>query len=125
MDSKINILAIDDDKISQKMIGRALQNEPVSIDFADDGEQGLDKAQYKLGLFYLKGIGTDEDANKAMDWLQKSAEQGYPPAQFRLGKLYAGATGGGNYKRALDWLQKAQDNGYQPATIELIRLKRK
>ena len=44
MGSTINILAIDDDKISQKFIGRALNNEAFSLSYANDGEQGLEKA---------------------------------------------------------------------------------
>ena len=44
MNSIINILAIDDDKISQKFIGRALADETFNLNFADDGEQGLEKA---------------------------------------------------------------------------------
>lgn len=44
MDSQIKILAIDDDKISQKFIGKALSDETFSMSYADDGEQGLAKA---------------------------------------------------------------------------------
>lgn len=48
MDTQINILAIDDDKISQKMIGRALADDDFVISYANDGEQGLEKALSEL-----------------------------------------------------------------------------
>ena len=44
MPSRINILAIDDDSISQKFIGRALSDDSFDLSYADDGEQGFDKA---------------------------------------------------------------------------------
>ena len=45
MSSHLNILAVDDDKISQKMIGRALADEAFSVSYADNGAEGLQKAQ--------------------------------------------------------------------------------
>ena len=83
------------------------------------------KPDNKIGLFYLSGTGTDKDAAAALAWLEKSAAQGYSPAQYKLGKLYASAAGHRDYERPLDWPQKAQDNGYEPATSELIRLRRR
>lgn len=44
MASVINILAIDDDKIAQKMIGRALSDDNFEVNYANDGEQGLEQA---------------------------------------------------------------------------------
>jgi TPR repeat protein len=54
----------------------------------------------------------------------KAADQGYPPAQFQLGKLYASKRKG-NYGLALSWLQKAQAGGYQPAVREIRKVKKK
>lgn len=73
----------------------------------------------------MNGIGTDKNPDGAITWLEKSADQGYSPAQYQLGKLYASAAGGRDYGRALNWLQRAQDNGYEPATSALIRLRRR
>ncbi len=44
MTSQIHILAIDDDKISQKFIGKALSHDDFLMNYADDGEQGIEKA---------------------------------------------------------------------------------
>ena len=45
-------------------------------------------AQYNLGLKYEKGEGVD--CERAIKWFHKAAEQGYAPAQFRLGWVHAG-----------------------------------
>ena len=92
--------------------------------YGKSADQGLDKAQYKVGIAYLKGSGVDEDAEVAKVWLQKAADQGYPPAQYQLGKLLASKRNK-DYSNALVWLQKAQDNGYEPATREIRKVKRK
>jgi len=44
MTSTIHILAIDDDKISQKFIGKALSHDDFVMNYADNGEQGIEKA---------------------------------------------------------------------------------
>ncbi len=44
MEKCTKILAVDDDKISQKMIGRALAETDFKLIYADDGIQGLDRA---------------------------------------------------------------------------------
>jgi len=44
MQSQIKILAIDDDKISQKFIGRALSDDCFEMNYGDAGAQGFDKA---------------------------------------------------------------------------------
>ena len=66
----------------------------------------------------------DEDHEVAKVWLKKAADQGYPPAQYQLGKLLA-SRHNRDYSGALVWLQKAQDNGYEPATGEIRKVKRK
>ncbi|MFT5504288.1 MAG: CheY-like chemotaxis protein [Gammaproteobacteria bacterium] len=44
MHSNINILAVDDDSVSRKLIGRALSDDGFEIDFAVNGQEGLNKA---------------------------------------------------------------------------------
>jgi TPR repeat protein len=56
--------------------------------------------------------------------LGKAADQGYPPAQYRLGKLYASKRKR-DYALALSWLEKARDGGYQPAIGEIRKVKKK
>ncbi len=68
-------------------------------------QQGNAAMQFILGLQYEMEA---QDYEKAVEWYQKSAEQGDSDAQSRLGKLYA--TGRGvprDYQKALAWLEKA------------------
>ncbi|QSH95232.1 tetratricopeptide repeat protein [Treponema phagedenis] len=52
-------------------------------------EQGDAESQYKLGLMYYNGEGTEVDKEKALYWYTKAAEQGVVKAQTRLGCMYA------------------------------------
>ncbi len=46
------------------------------------------RAQYRLGLLYLRGNEVKKDLKKARIWLEKAAEQGYAKAFYRLGMLH-------------------------------------
>lgn len=48
-------------------------------------------AQYFLGIWYLKaGKGLSQDYTQVKEWLTRAAENGYPRAQYDLGRLYGG-----------------------------------
>jgi TPR repeat protein len=53
--------------------------------------QGDLEAQVNLGdrLMYRQGKGGVLEREKAVEWYRKAAEQGYWPAQFKLGQLYS------------------------------------
>ncbi|WP_010302856.1 tetratricopeptide repeat protein [Candidatus Odyssella thessalonicensis] len=46
------------------------------------------QAQYELGIAYQQGRITPKDLGKAFAWLQRTAEQGYAAAQFKLANCY-------------------------------------
>lgn len=87
------------------------------------------KAQYELAIRSIEG---DKGAYPAkvllgMDLLEKSAEQGYAPAQFKLGSYYQ--TGQWSYdclkqepKKAYYWIGKAAEQNYPEAQYELAML---
>ena len=50
-------------------------------------EQGIARAQFNLGLMYVKGQGVPQDDGEAARWYRKAAEQGDPDAQNNLGKV--------------------------------------
>lgn len=45
---------------------------------------GSAEAQYKVGEMYETGFGVKEDQTEAMNWIQKSANQGHETAGFKL-----------------------------------------
>lgn len=58
-------------------------------------EQGDAAAQFTVYTFLFNGIGSDEpDKLKAIEWLKKSAENGYPMAQFEMGDRFEHARDG-------------------------------
>jgi len=46
------------------------------------------KSEYKLGLKYLHGIGTQKNLHEALKYIIKSANQGFIPARFTLAFIY-------------------------------------
>ena len=53
--------------------------------FADLGDA---LAQLQMGLMYDEGLGVTQDHQEAMKWFQRSAKQGFVPAQNVLGVKY-------------------------------------
>ena len=47
-------------------------------------QQGQLDAQYRLGLLYQNGNGTEKDLETAAKWLLMSAEGGYQPAKTAI-----------------------------------------
>lgn len=96
-------------------------------------------AQFCVAAMYYKGIGVKKDRSQALKWIQKSAAQGYAPAQTNLGLSYF--TGEGvkldqveayklflkaaqqNYAWAQYYLGEAhlEGNGIDKNTIEAIK----
>ena len=63
--------------------------------------QGHNKAQYRLGVMYEKGIGVSQDIKEALKWKLMAAEQGEPRAQNNMGVKYAKGKGvKKNYRNA-------------------------
>lgn len=76
-------------------------------------EAGHPRAQYNVGWYYKNGKDVPKDLRKAADWWLKSAEQGYPAAQYSLAFDCYDQIGGQDQARK--WIQAAADNGHQHA----------
>ena len=76
-------------------------------------EDRLDKHdQYKLGLRHYEGEGVTKSITKAIKWLEKSAKQGYAPAQSFLGWCYHSSDESvQNIEKALYWYHEAAKQG--------------
>jgi TPR repeat protein len=70
---------------------------------------GLNAPQlYEKGMNNLMGIGISRNDLNAVDYLRRSAELGYPPAQVVLGSFYdIGSVVSQNSQEAADWYKKA------------------
>jgi len=90
---------------------------------AAEGHQAY--AQYRLGVFYQKGIGTKKNLTEAIRWWQRAGEQGVEAAQLALGETYLGKGGGKvDYRAAEHWLALAANQGNAQAQYELGRMYR-
>ena len=88
--------------------------------------QGEMRSQYILGIFYELGIEGLEnyfeieiqaddkwykmiDYKKALEWYEKSANQGYNRAQYRVGYIYYKGVGvNTDYIKACNWFKKSK-----------------
>jgi len=50
--------------------------------------KGYARAQFKLGLIYVKGNGVPQDYREALKWYRKAADQGNAAAQRNLGVMF-------------------------------------
>ncbi|MDH5571124.1 MAG: sel1 repeat family protein [Gammaproteobacteria bacterium] len=70
-------------------------------------KKGNHLAQFKLGTLYEQGVGVEADIDEALDWYQKSANQGYTLAKDRIIYLEIKHVGFDNKKHEL-WISQIQ-----------------
>jgi len=83
------------------------------LEFARKAEITNEPSQlFLVGTKYLHGVGVDKNIDRARDWLQKSAENGYPPAQQVLGEMAEKGVGAPpNITDAYFWYKLAARHG--------------
>jgi len=83
-------------------------------------EQGDAKAQFNLGVMYVKGDGVTQDYQEAVKWYRLAGEQGDAKAQYNLGVMYGNGEGvTQDYKEALKWYRLAAEQRYATAQSNL------
>lgn len=86
-------------------------------------DSNLAPAQLHLGIFYLLGVGLDQDEKQALAWIQKAAKRHYPQAEFLMGQLYErGTVVSCDIAKAIHWYSKAADHGFALANNALASL---
>ena len=69
---------------------------------------------------YFEGRGVDKNYQKALEYLNKSADQGNVDAQVNLGDIYYKLNEvDQDYEKALQWYKKAADQGDAEAQFNL------
>ncbi|WPZ35458.1 peptidoglycan-binding protein [Thalassobaculum sp. OXR-137] len=90
--------------------------------FREAAINGLDVAQFNLGVMYERGLGVPEDETRALLWYHSAAEQGFPLAQYNLGRLYALGKGiPQSDAEAKRWFQRAAERGVSEGFYEIAR----
>ena len=91
-----------------------------------DADKGNKWSQYRAAKFMLDRDGEHYDLKKAVEYLTKSAKQGYTVAKYMLGKLYLkGEDVPKQMLHALHWLESAvkNDNQYAEYLLGKVLLK--
>ena len=77
-------------------------------------------AQTALASCYDLGMHVQPDGKESIRWLTKSANQGYAPAEYELGRIYLYGRGiEADYPQALLWERKAAEQGDPRAQRDL------
>jgi len=83
-------------------------------------KKGDAEAQGEVGYMYLNGKGVDKNLINAHKWFKKSANKGYPKAQFYMWALgKTGISGEEGKEKANDWLIKSAENDFPKAQLTL------
>lgn len=70
------------------------------------------ESQFYMGMIYDMGLGVKRDANVAVSWYRKAAENGYHHAQHNLAVAYANGEGVmANIEYAIHWWKRAAKQG--------------
>ncbi|KAI8085124.1 uncharacterized protein BX664DRAFT_338581 [Halteromyces radiatus] len=79
-----------------------IKNDTLAFRYASQGAKKDRYCQYILGHLYLKGRGTTANAQEAVIWLEKSAQQGFTEAIEELAMVYLRGVGnvGKDYTKA-------------------------
>lgn len=109
---------------SQALLGEILeeQNPPNYSEalfwYEKAAKKGYNWAQYRVGHFYLHGLGTKANDQKAERWLEKATKAGgcYGLPQYEYGKYYAKGL------KAKEWLLKSNEEGFSEALTEIGKM---
>ena len=79
-------------------------------------EGGYPLAECQVGYFYLKGLGTEKNPEKAFYWTERAAEHGDWDGQYNLGTLYEEGIGcAPDMEKAMHWYRLAAQQGQDEA----------
>lgn len=106
--------------------------------FTESAEEGLEIAQYNLGVLYYAGTVVQQDFAEAFKWTKLAAEQGHTNAQYNLGTLYYNGLGvraelfnrwplslifkQSNLVTAASWYLRAAENDHGEAQYNLASM---
>lgn len=91
----------------------------IPEDLEKAAESGDADAQYEIGLLYYYGDGVWDDLEEAYEWFLKSAKQGHPKAQYRVGGLCVYHFVGADNQEDFNWFLKSAKQGYPNAQVEI------
>ena len=116
---------IDDGKKEQKQTKMGFFEKSIEKSAKKLYEKGMQILNQTNDSLKDYGVSLKEDElEKASGYLTKSAEMGYAPALYMLGKSYAGGKGE-QQRKGIEMLKVAAKKEYEPAQKELAELREK
>ena len=89
-------------------------------EFKSAAELGQAEAQYRLGILYEQGLGTEQSYANAHKAFELAADQGFVPAQTSLGFLFLHGKGGERGQgKVMQWNRLAANQGSVRAQVNL------
>lgn len=87
-------------------------------------QAGDAEAEYQLARAYYSGKGTAFDPKQGLQWLRKSADQNYAPAEFALGVIFqlGDQSVSKNPHEAATWFRKAAQQNNTDAQTRLATM---
>lgn len=79
---------------------------------------GDSSAEYFIAELYRSGKWVDKRPGQALAWFQRAAKQGFVPAQFSAGMLYAEKN---RHREAKYWMHVAARNGHKKSMLTLAQ----
>ena len=77
-------------------------------------------AQLVLGILYKNGVGVEQSYEKALEWINKAAEQGISRAEFEKAVMYVNGQGvPPSEEKALQYIKEASSKGEATAQFTL------
>ena len=81
--------------------------------------------QYRIGIMFCYGLGTEQDYEKAFEWFERSAKQKNKFAQFSLANLYYYGSGvEKDLSQAFLWYQRSSSQGQPYAAYSIAQMYR-
>lgn len=125
--------AVEGDKEAQYLLAKAIQDDAYENEDEEfesklrlayewcqkSTAQNYPPAQCELGRMLLAGIGVEENEKAGLAQLRKSAQKGFPTAEYELGQK---CEGDGQTEKALTWYRKAADRGLEIAQYRLAEM---
>lgn len=102
---------------AQLFVGLMSKDEAKAVRYwRMSAEQGLDLAQFQLGVAYTEGKGVAQNVREAMHWYTLAFEQGNLAAHYNLGHLWIWSLKHTSDANAdADWFKAQAENGDAPA----------
>ena len=79
--------------------------------------------QYRISQMYADGLGTEQDKEKALEWLEKSAESGNINAQYRLANQYYYSEGAEkDLSKVFHWYSRCAEQEHPYASYAVAQI---